>query len=296
MGAILRHLTARRRERECQVHVHDLTARLSTQALGAAHLPPTHSAMQTFLFIGSVLPETSRISSPQIGVKLEAGPDFPAGDVSVQITDSRVVARFLTDRGLTDIECATLRNVVQDVASSICDSASILEGAWTVVTIDTCLTSDGQLRMRFSNASHRLKLAFQEQGVSASDIASINLHADGFFLRLALDDLNAGLMEPKFMRSHFHRAIESLRNSVLPVAEGLDRAKRWEAFRAALDLDRAQIAVFTNHAERHGDYGVAPPMSAQEVDVTLVGIAEIVTKYVRWFKANKLSPRGASRT
>lgn len=229
----------------------------------------------------------------RLASKLEAGPDFPAGDVSVQITDNRVVARFVTDKILSDVECATIRNVVQDVASSVCDSAAILEGAWTVVTIDTCLRPDGQLRMRFSNAWQRLKLAFQERGINANDIASINLHPDGFFLRLALDDLNAGLMEPKFMRSHFYRAIESLRNSVSPLAQAVDRAKRWEAFRAALDIDRAQIALLTNHAERHGDYGVAPPMSAQEVDMTLASIAEIVTKYVRWFKAYKLLTKTA---
>jgi len=244
--------------------------------------------METFLFIGTVLPDTNRISSPPVGVMLEAERDYPSGTVTIQVADNRLIASFVTAKKLTDDECATMRNVVQDIASSVCDAAAIIEGAWTIVTIDTCLYFDGSIRMRFSNASQRLKLAFQEHAVVSNDITAINQHPDGFFLRLALDDLNAGLMEGKFLRSHIYRAVESLRNSVAPANENTDRSKCWEIFRTALGIEHSHVALLTNHAERHGDYANADPMSSQEVDVALCGIADLISRYVRWFKAKKL--------
>lgn len=221
-------------------------------------------------------------------MKVNSGADYPAGEVIVQITDNRVTASFRSEESLTDVGCATMRNIVQDVASSICDSAALLEGAWTIVSIDSCLNSDGTIRMRFSNASDKLRKAFHDRQTTSEDISEINQHPQGFYLRLALDDLNAALMERKFMHSHMFRAVESLRHSVAPQDENTDRKKSWEKFRTALGIDRNHLLLQRNDAERHGDFGNAASMSSHEVDDYFVAIADLIARYIRWFKATKI--------
>ncbi len=256
-----------------------------TQVLGPTRAP----CMTTYVYIGTVLPDTTRISSPLVTVHLPAGPDYPQVSINTQIADNRVVSSCEIEATLSEVACATLRNIVQDVASSICDSAAILQGAWTVVTVDSCLNADGSIRARFSNTLPHLKEAFAQCKVTSEDIAQINLHPDGYFLRLALDDLNSGLMEMKFMRSHFYRAVESLRRSICPASLGLTNAQSWETFRAALDIERDQIELFVHHAERHGDYENAVPLIGLEVDRIVDAIADLISRYVRWFKANRIT-------
>lgn len=245
--------------------------------------------MPTYVYVGTVLPDTNRISSPLITVQLPSGPDYPPVKVNVQIADNRVIASCEIDAEFSDIACATIRNIVQDVASSICDSVAIVQGAWTIVTIDSCISMDGRFRARFSNAFDHLKKAFARSGVIFSDIAQINLHPEGYPLRLALDDINSGLMEIKFMRSHFYRAAEALRRSVSPPSPRRNNRQSWEDFRIALGISREQIELFAHHAERHGDYGNAVPLASTEVDLILDAIADLISRYVNWFKENRLT-------
>jgi hypothetical protein len=249
--------------------------------------------MPTFVYIGAVLPETVRVSSRAIAVSLSAAADYPATTINLQIVDNRVVASCQVDSDLSDVACATLRNIVKDVASSVCDSVAIVQGAWTVVTIDTCLNPNGTVRARFSNASPSLKRAFARNAVSSDDIVRINLHKDGYSLRLALDDINSGLMEPKFMRSHFYRAVEALRVSSSPPGSSTSGANAWETFRNATGVERAQIEILANHAERHGDYGNANPMSNADVDAAVEAMASIMGRYIAWFKRTKLENNAA---
>ena len=174
---------------------------------------------------------------------------------------------------------------MRDVASSIANSLAVIQGGSTAVFVDSCVGPDGRLRMYFGNAVLRLQQAFASRKVTSEDIISINLHERGFHLRLALDDINHGLANPKFMRSHFYRAVESLRHSVTG-SLGLAESAQWEAFRNKLNIDRARIEALMHHPERHGDYARALPMSSSEVEVILEIIAEVISQYVKWFKAN----------
>jgi hypothetical protein len=240
-----------------------------------------------YTYFGSVLPDTTRVSSPTIGVSMVAGPDYPALSLRTQILDNRVVAVCDASETLDDVACLTIRNIAEDVASSICDSVAILEGAWTIVLIDTCVGPDGAVRMRFGNSLPRLKEEFSKQNVSSDDIASINLHPEGFHFRLALDDLNAGLMEQKFLRSHCYKAVEALKNSV---CAGLDLRsnEKWAHFRQMLHVERDTLECLVHQEERHGDYANARQLSAVEMDLVLTAIAKVIGAYVEWFKREKL--------
>lgn len=249
----------------------------------------TDKEMKTFIFIGTVLPDTARVSSPDLDVRLDRGMDYPSGTIRVRINDNRVIGIFRTEQALTDVGFATIRNIVKDIASSICNAAAIVQGAWTVVTVDTSIDVDGNTQRRFSNASDRLRAAFQRYGITADDITLINQHADGYFLRLALDDLKAALMDQKFMRSHMYRAVESLRNSVAPSSIYGERANCWKAFWKTLDVDRSKVKNFSYQEERHADYASARPLSSEEVDANLDAIVCILFRYIGWFKSTKLT-------
>ena len=249
--------------------------------------------MHTYLFIGTVLPDSTRVTVTNKNVTLEAGPDYPAGTVSIQIINNRVIGTFLTEVELTDVGCLTVRNIVQGVASSICDVVALMDGAWTYVTIDTCLNSNCTIRMQFGNSEYHLASVFKSKDITSEDIFIIIEHPEGFYLHQALSDVNSGLMQAKFMRSHFYRAVESLRNSVTSETKNSDDKKNWEAFRTALGIERIHVDIFQDNNERHANYSITVPMSGKEVEVALAGIAEIISKYVRWFKANRLNiPRG----
>ena len=220
---------------------------------------------------------------------MPAGPDHPELTLQTQILDNRVVSLCDVPETLNDTACLTIRNIVEDFASSICDSVAILEGAWTIVAIDTCVGPDGLIRMRFSNATPRLKEELANQNVSPDDIASINLHSQGFHFRLALDDLNAGLMEKKFLRSHCYKAVEAMKNSV---CAGLDLPsnQKWVHFREALHIERDTLDLLVHQEERHGDYANARPLSGAEMASVLAAIAKVIGAYVAWFKRERLQP------
>ena len=155
-----------------------------------------------------------------------------------------------------------------------------------MVTVYTCLGSDGLVVGRFGNAAAPLKLGFENAGMAPSDIAAIYQHAEGFHLRLELEDVNLGVMESHFMRVHFYRAIEALRHSVAP---NMEPRAAWKQFRDSLNIDASDIELVTQHAERHGDYAQVPESSASEVDSWFTVIADIISKNVRWFEKIKLT-------
>lgn len=241
------------------------------------------SVTLTYLFIGMVFPDTVRINSPKVGLTLEQGADYPAGDVETQILDNRVIANFKTLQQLSDVGKATIRNIVADHASSICDAATIVNGAWASVLVDTCLGPDETVVVRFGSCSSALQKAFAEQGITPSRVGAVNLHKEGYFLRLALNDMRNGLRDIKFMRSNFYRAIESLRNGISRSENISDRTKQWEYFRTQLDLKKNEIEQFIHHPERHAEYHLAIPLASSEVDELQVLLAKIVTKYINWF-------------
>ncbi len=241
-----------------------------------------------YIFIGSVIPESTRISSPKVKVSLPAGPDYPALRLRTQILDNRVISVCDVEDALHEIGCLTVRNIVRDVASSICDSVALLQGAWTVVTVDTCVGPDGAVRMRFSNSLPRLKKEFAQQQVQPQDIMLINSHPQGFHLRLALDDLNSGIMEMKFLRTHCYKAVEALKNSVC-AGVSMSKDQQWRYFREAIGVQRDTLERLVHQEERHGDYAGARPLSGADVGAVLHAIAHVISAYIAWFKRDKLS-------
>lgn len=250
--------------------------------------------MYNYTFVGSILPGSTRIEAQGVSVMFEAGEDYPAVNIKISISKNMVFAACATETEFTDQSCATVRNIAEHLTDSICQSVAVLQGAWTVVTIDACLNADGSIRMRFSNASALLQEAFTKHGVTPQDIFMNNQHPDGFFLRLALDDINSGLTG-QFMRSHFYHAVESLRRSVCPPSAEVNNVQSWQTFRDELGISREQIELLADHAERHADYRNAVPLTGSESRAVQEAIAQIIGSYIDWFKRKKLPTNSATK-
>lgn len=255
-------------------------------------------ASRAYTFTGQVLPNTVRINTNNliVGRAVKGEMDCPDGSMQVRISDNRIVATFQTTDVLADdLAFANLRNLAVDLAWSICDSTSILCGAWTTVHIDTCVGPDGNIVRTFAPFNSDLAAAFHQSRVTVDDIVAINTHEHGYFFRLALIDIRFGLMDAKFLSSHLYRAIEALRTSVsysiLDASAMQDKKEQWACFRSELGLSRDEVDLFARHSERHGEYHVAAPLSGPQVTEMLVAMAHVIKNFVSWFKKTHFAAR-----
>ncbi|MGA9853337.1 MAG: hypothetical protein WBR15_10455 [Gammaproteobacteria bacterium] len=248
--------------------------------------------MPQYTFVGTVLPDTARINSPVVHVHMDPVPDCPEINCDVQIFDNRLIAAVIANSELTNTGFATLRNICEDIAASICDSASLLEGAWTAPIIDTCLGADGRIMRRFNAISApELKEYLARSGVTMPRIEAVYKHQDGFYLRHTITDLVSGLQRPQFMRTLYYRALESLRNSIgehlsIPANESADR---WDAFHSLMGTNRHDLQILERHDERHGNYGSLQPLSSAEKAQIFQLIARVLANYLSWFETQKLT-------
>lgn len=240
-----------------------------------------------YLFRGTVLIPRGQIKSEQVHVPLTGGTDYPAGNLRVGIRDNVVMASFETPERLTEVGIATLRNIVRDVATTLCRCFAIIEGTWARASVDSFTLEDGP-QVLLSNIAGALKLEFEKHGITAADVICVTECRDGYYLRNAIDNIAVGLMEPKFARAQFYCAVEALRTSLAP---DKDEGQQWEIFRNTLQVTRAEIDTLKDHALRHGNYRDATPLSSAEYDAGLSLLGRMVCRYVKWFKSGKLSPR-----
>ena len=191
-----------------------------------------------YLFRGTVLIPHGQIKSEQVHVQLPGGPDYPAGTLRVAIQDNAVMAGFEAAGRLTDVEIATLRNIVRDVATTLCRCFAVVEGTWARASVDSC-TVEGGPQIRLIDISGPLKGEFEKHGITAADVIRVTEHPEGYYLRNAIDNIAVGLMEPKLARVQFHCAVEALRNSMAPADR--NESRQWEIFRNTLQVTRAEI-------------------------------------------------------
>lgn len=247
-----------------------------------------------YIFVGTVLPDSVRINiGLKIGREIKGEPDCPDGRLQVEISDNRIIASFITEETLTEVGISTVRNSVVDMAWSICDSVSLLKGAWTIVRIDTCIGPSGEIVATFRSHHSVLQSRFEEIGITFEQVFAINCHAQGFFFRLALTDLRFGLMDLKFLRSHLYRAVEALKQSVAKKILGAElneqKDKQWQVFRDELDLKRSDIEQFRHNPERHGAYDEATPLTSAEIDQVFNGFVSLIAAYMGWFHKQYLT-------
>lgn len=239
-----------------------------------------------YLFRGTVLIPHGQIKSEQVHVVLRGAPDYPGGTLRVAIRDNAVIAGFETPGRLTEVGIATLRNIVRDVATTLCRCFAVIEGTWARASVDSFTVEDGP-QVMLNDISGVLKGEFEKYGITAADVIRVTECPDGYYLRNAIDNIAVGLMEPKFARVQFHCAVEALRNSMAP---DRNEKQQWEIFRNALQVTRAEIETLVDNALRHGNYRDATPLSSAEADAVLSFLGRVVCKYVEWFKSTKLSP------
>lgn len=240
--------------------------------------------MHTYIFLGKVHPETSCINADEIHIQSDEAVDRAAGHVAFHIHESKIFARFDTAPVLTPVQIATARNIIEDAASNLCNVASVVQGAWTTAAIHTCVGPDHKVVQRFTGIADNLKVAFESAGVTSERLLAITFRPRGYFLRQAIADINAGLLNSKLFRTNTFRAIEALRNSVQNTG---NKEADWPAFRAALGgLRREDIELFEHHAERHGDYENAQIRYAEDVDRGFEILALIMARYLDWAEAH----------
>lgn len=235
---------------------------------------------------GHIVSPSLRVSGPSLKVDLPATPDKPAGGLEVQIRDNQFEAVFETSTPLTEVGYATLCNDVQDVAGAACHCSSLLEGTWALAIVTTVENEEGTFRRSVSHVDPTLKRVFANYSIGPADFFRVCQHPDGYHLRNALDNVNLALLATKFARVHLYIAIEALRNSVASGAK--NKAVQWEVFRSTVQVTQDQINKVEDHALRHGDFQNAVPLSGAEFDVAKAVIAEIISKYVVWFRQTKL--------
>lgn len=244
--------------------------------------------MPSYIFMGTVLVDSVRITSTRLTADFEATDSTPACSIKAQVIENHVLARVKAAGELSDDACDEVRNLVQQFAYDACIAEGITGGIWIAVAINMCIGPSGAIRMSFDNRATKLRNIFVRRGIDSDDLVPLYLHKDGYFLRLALHDVNNGLADTMFMRSHFYRAMESLRNSVAPKNQYGTVANQWKAFRYALGIKRENYALQPNQAERHADYSDHTMPSREEVQALEAAIADIVCRYVKWFKTNKM--------
>lgn len=244
--------------------------------------------MLSYIFIGTVLVDSVRITSTRLTADFEATDSKPACSIKAQVIENHVLARVKAGAELSDDACYEIRELVRQFAYDACIAEGITGGVWVAVAINECIGPSGNIRMSFDNRALKLRNIFARRGIDRDDLLPLYLHEGGYFLRLALHDINSGLADSMFMRSHFYRAMESLRNSVAPKSQYGSVAKQWEVFRGELGLKRGNYALRPDQAERHADYTVHTMPSRKEVHVLQAAVADVVCRYVKWFKRNKL--------
>lgn len=244
--------------------------------------------MFKYIFIGNVLPDSVRVNSPLIRVAVEAS-DCPSGDMDIQIIDSRIVVTAKMENELDAVAKATLYNIVNDVADSACSTGLLVEGFWAVANIDTCINHDGSIERRIVSASIELKEQFKKLGVTATRLEKIYAHSDGFYLRLAVDDIIEGIRKQKFIRGHFYRATESLCQSVAKESRlNSNNRNKWENFWEKLSINPDDFRTYiANHDERHANYSELKPLDANEKGKVFETAARILARYISWFEGIK---------
>lgn len=251
--------------------------------------------METYYFVGIIFSDSIRITTKEVIVDTPKTLSLPKSAIYLRVMDNHILAKVETKEKIKNKKrFLELSEWVKSIASSACITQAVCTGAWISVAINSCFSKDEDEVISFNNLSKPLANAFKKNHLIAEDVISIYQHKEGFFLRLALEDVNAGLSNQLFMHSHFYRAIESLRNSVAPQQNFPNRKECWEVFRKELKIPGSFVILNVSQAERHGDYKNFLGFTDAYKSKLFKEMAYIITKYVEWFNQVKF-PRNKAR-
>ena len=205
------------------------------------------------LFTGVVIPERALVSTSEFGfLSVLDTPDFPKGNLSIQIIHSQISARYVGSGVIKNIY--TLRNHVEDCARVILDVAGFHTGAGFDVDITMCVDAHGPSKEVFGRAIPTLSKLAEEAGLTVDDIFSVLFsHERGHFLRQALADLREATKSPIDTGFFCYRALEALRNASACQTSPGDK-EAWETFRNAYSIEESKIRAVKSFADkvRHG--------------------------------------------
>jgi hypothetical protein len=222
---------------------------MSTQSPGVADERPR------FLFTGRVQPERYGWSAPPVDGGLEMGGHSLS--LRLTITRSQAVAEL---RGSYEGPMADLMIRVQDICQGVVDALGFGFVAGLELEMLSCVGPDGHIYV-FAPAFDELRKwppeplsADEEQDVSLLSAASGNV----FGVRAALADLRQAVRAPADTLFYCYRAIEAIRQELIP-AETADaatvRRQSWQAVRDLAGIDESQLRWLVPEAvaRRHGE-------------------------------------------
>jgi hypothetical protein len=156
-----------------------------------------------------------------------------------------------------------------DFARVAIDTVSFVNGFGLTVYLDKAMRPDGNWTWMMPKDSS-LKTLVTAINTDPSDTRDKNfdttfrrfIQEPGLFM--ALNDLIMAITLPHYAPVNCARAIEGLRNLVIP-GDG-DRKQSWPVFRAALNVDQTYIEFITDlsKAPRHGDRTFVPDREVEE--------------------------------
>jgi hypothetical protein len=218
--------------------------------------------MHIFIFKGRILPEFTDLSIRNIPTvhfseppHLPYVPDGLTGEFTIAINHSLVDMICVVEQPSTSL--SSVHNRAIAYLRAFVDLNCFATGAPLSVILDEAITPDGVVQS--------LRPAHPTLGQLCT-VTNTNPHIPGAFnfevlntiirepaLFLALRDLISALSDADLAVVHCARAVEGLRNLIVPNEP--DRGKAWGIFQENLNLDRAYREYITalSTGPRHGD-------------------------------------------
>ncbi len=207
--------------------------------------------MNSYLFIGRVLPERARFNCPKIEYPgmTSPGSTKSVGNLTVEIKDGRLEANLLTSESFN---LATIKNSVEFFLSHILDSFGYCTGQ--AFDIDIELASGPRGAYTFTPRVNSLFNSQSERPLSPEVI--FILAANNMSLLRALGNLREAIKHPVDVGLFCYRAIENIRQHF--VDHGKSKNQSWMDMHNALNttstfIDNKPSLIDFSEQSRHGE-------------------------------------------
>jgi hypothetical protein len=231
--------------------------------------------VETFTFLGRVLPSNAWISIPRRQTQLVVEAIDLKLSVEFDVVSSDVVAIAQVE-GEADL--ATIRNYVVEGLSAVLDAAAVLKGLALSLEMRSVVLPDGQrigMDPRHPYIGRALSGLTQEQMLSALDVAPAQMH-------YVLRDMRLALAEPGTSAFWCYRAIDNVSRYWAPEDDPDDKkSKRWPAMYQALGDNRADVIRCMAMADR-ARHGHNEALTAADRDQALTTTWTLVGRFVRF--------------
>lgn len=236
--------------------------------------------MYTYIFTGRVIPERALLDISEVPLKVLASEDVPEGDLFIEVIKSQISIRFMASGEVGNV--FTLRNIIEDAARMLLDTAGYFAGYGYDMEIVQMLRSDSAEKYVFGIDVPALAGICEKAGLTVNDIFAALSKSDGYYLRHALADVREAIKSPKDTGFFCYRAIESLKNCCVARDRVTGEDAAWELFRNSLSISKQEIMEIKSFADpvRHGNYLQAKPMTDTDRADVFTKTWDIINKYI----------------